>query len=71
MSFGNNLKFILALADKLPEDQQLVVFYRPDVEVEATQLAAYGVKVIPFRDNLHFVFTGIPGDHVFTADFLR
>ncbi len=60
MSFGNNLKFILALADKLPEDQQLVVFYRPDVEVEATQLAAYGVKVIPFRDNLHFVFTGIP-----------
>lgn len=60
MSFGNNLKFIQALAEQLPDNQRLVVYYRPDVEVEATQLAAYGIQAVPFRDNLHFVFTGVP-----------
>ncbi|MTV81254.1 CDP-glycerol glycerophosphotransferase family protein [Lactobacillus sp. CRM56-3] len=60
MSFGNNLKFILALAAQLPANQHLVVYYRPDVEVEATRLAAYGIQVVVFRDNLHFVFTGVP-----------
>lgn len=60
MSFGNNLKFILALAKSLPAQQQLVVYYRPAVEVAATQLAAYGITVKPFRDNLHFVFEDVP-----------
>lgn len=60
MSFGNNLKFVQTLAERLPKGQHLTVYYRQSVEVEATRLAADGIEVIPFRDNLHFAFTGVP-----------
>lgn len=60
MSFGNNLGFILKLAEQLGQRQHLIVFYRPSVAVEAAQLAANGVEVVPFSDNLRFVATGVP-----------
>ncbi|ANZ65393.1 glycosyl transferase [Secundilactobacillus paracollinoides] len=60
MSFGNNLNFIARLADALPDRNQLLVLYRPSVEVEATELAALGIPVMPFQDNVHFVLEGVP-----------
>ncbi|WP_369404405.1 hypothetical protein [Secundilactobacillus collinoides] len=60
MSFGNNLHFIAKLADELPDRERLLVLYRPSAEVEATELAALGIQVMPFQDNLHFVLEGIP-----------
>ncbi|MFC6260264.1 CDP-glycerol glycerophosphotransferase family protein [Levilactobacillus fujinensis] len=60
MSFGDNLPFIKALAAAIPADRSLVVFYRPAYEVAAKQLAAAGISVHPFRDDLQFVFKGIP-----------
>ncbi|HJE86992.1 CDP-glycerol glycerophosphotransferase family protein [Levilactobacillus brevis] len=60
MSFGDNLAFIRALAQASPVEQPLVVFYRPQQERAAQRLARSGIDVRPFRDNLEFVFTGIP-----------
>ncbi|WP_225428339.1 CDP-glycerol glycerophosphotransferase family protein [Levilactobacillus enshiensis] len=60
MSFGDNLPFIKALAMALPADRTLVVFYRPAHETAAQELAAAGITVQPFRDDLRFVFKGIP-----------
>ncbi|PWG01107.1 CDP-glycerol--poly(glycerophosphate) glycerophosphotransferase [Levilactobacillus bambusae] len=60
MSFGNNLGLIKAFQDQMPEGSELIVFYRPNTEAEATELAAYGVRTIPFRDNMNFVLNGLP-----------
>lgn len=60
MSFGDNLAFIQALAQASPGDRPLVVFYRPQQERAAQRLARSGIDVRPFRDNLQFVFKGIP-----------
>lgn len=60
MSFGDNLPFIKKLAAALPANRQLLVFYRPEQEEAAATLAATGITTLPLRDNLAFVFTGIP-----------
>ncbi|WP_282801091.1 CDP-glycerol glycerophosphotransferase family protein [Secundilactobacillus kimchicus] len=60
MSFDNNLKFILAVAKTLADPADMVVYYRPAVEAAATRLAAYGITVISYQDNVSFVLHGIP-----------
>lgn len=60
LSFADNLPFIQALAAKLPAGHRLVVFYRPKCQAAAATLAATGITVRPFEDNLAFVLTGIP-----------
>lgn len=60
MSFDNNLKFILAVAKTLTDPADMVVYYRPAVEAAATRLAAYGITVISYQDNVSFVLHGIP-----------
>ena len=60
MSFTDNLPFIKALAAALPAGQRLVVYYRPEHEASATNLAAVGIVTRPLRDNLQFVMKGIP-----------
>ncbi|CAJ1227635.1 glycosyl transferase [Levilactobacillus zymae] len=60
MSFGDNLPFIRAVAQALRPTQRLTVFYRPQQAAAAAQLAQQGIDVVPFRDDLRFVATGIP-----------
>lgn len=60
LSFSDNLPFIKALAAALPADVDLLVFYRPEHEAAATHLAAAGITTRVFRDDLHFVWRGIP-----------
>ncbi|MHA8137726.1 CDP-glycerol glycerophosphotransferase family protein [Lactobacillaceae bacterium Scapto_B20] len=71
MSFDNNLRLIKRIASALPDDQPLIVFYEPDTEAGATDLAAYGIETRPYHNNLNFVFKSIPvimGAHTLFCD---
>lgn len=61
MSFDNNVEFIKRLAEKLSDKStELVVLYHPDNEAAATDLAAFGIKTVEFKDGFRFVNVGIP-----------
>lgn len=60
MSFNNNLNLIKKIAANLPKGKKLFVLYSPDVEFAATDLSAFGIKTIPFQNNIKFAFTLIP-----------
>ncbi len=60
MSFDSNVDFIKQLASHMPKGKKLVVYYRRATEAAATDLAAFGITTRPFKDNLRFVFAGIP-----------
>ncbi|GLB46919.1 glycosyl transferase [Philodulcilactobacillus myokoensis] len=60
MSFGNNLNLIKRMALKLSDHQKIIVLYDPKIEDAAIDLAAFGIKTIPFWNGLHFVFRILP-----------
>ncbi|UQS86531.1 CDP-glycerol glycerophosphotransferase family protein [Nicoliella spurrieriana] len=60
MSFENNLRLIKRMASSMPSGQSLIVFYEPDTEASATDLAAFGVSTYQFQDGLSFVFKSLP-----------
>lgn len=60
MSFENNVGFIKRLAQRLPQSTPIIVLYRTETEAAATDLAAFGIKTIEFRDDLYFITQLIP-----------
>ncbi|UQS85452.1 CDP-glycerol glycerophosphotransferase family protein [Apilactobacillus apisilvae] len=60
MSFDNNLGLIKSMARSLPAGRRMIVFYENDNEAAATDLAAYGVKTIQFRDGISLIFNVVP-----------
>ncbi|WP_054669560.1 CDP-glycerol glycerophosphotransferase family protein [Lentilactobacillus senioris] len=61
MSFDNNVGFIKRLAQRLPQSTPpIVVLYRKETEAAATDLAAFGIQTIEFRDDLYFVTQLVP-----------
>ncbi|CAM2752579.1 CDP-glycerol glycerophosphotransferase family protein [Fructilactobacillus fructivorans] len=60
MSFDNNLRLIKQIAANMPEGQELVVLYEPEIEAAATDLSAFGIKTIPFKENARFALLTIP-----------
>lgn len=48
MSFDNNLGLIKSMARQMPKNKNLYVYYEPANEAAATDLAAYGIKTVPF-----------------------
>ncbi|KRN02600.1 glycosyl glycerophosphate transferase [Levilactobacillus senmaizukei DSM 21775 = NBRC 103853] len=60
MSFGDNVPFIEALVAALPAGTKVTVFYRPQQQAAAARLAQRGIETVIFRDDLGFVFKGIP-----------
>ncbi|AYF92522.1 CDP-glycerol glycerophosphotransferase family protein [Apilactobacillus bombintestini] len=60
MSFDNNLGLIKSMARQMPKNKNLYVYYEPANEAAATDLAAYGIKTVPFKNGLKLVFDLIP-----------
>lgn len=60
MSFDNNLGLIKSMARRLPKNKRLYVYYESSSEAAATDLAAYGIKTILFRDGFKLIFDLIP-----------
>lgn len=60
MSFDNNPGLIKSMARNLPKGKKLIVFYQSDNEAVATDLAAYGIKTIQFKDGINLIFNVIP-----------
>jgi teichoic acid glycerol-phosphate primase len=60
MSFDNNLGLIKNMARSMPKDKQLYVYYEEANEAAATDLSAYGIKTIMFRNGLKLLLEMVP-----------
>ncbi|USS86593.1 CDP-glycerol glycerophosphotransferase family protein [Fructilactobacillus cliffordii] len=60
MSYSNNLHMIKRIAAELPAGQKLVVIYNPRTLAAAYDLRAFGLKTIPLRMSVSFLFHRIP-----------
>lgn len=60
MSFDNNLGLIKNMARSMPKDKHLYVYYEESNEAAATDLSAYGIQTIMFKNGFKLLLDMIP-----------